>query len=92
VLLSEAIELQQQVVAMYPSSIEAWMQLVKFCDEGVRRGHSNAQVKELLVMATDRVRRLDDVNHHWGHRDRFLSDEDQALIQDAMKTQPESSK
>jgi hypothetical protein len=91
-LLSEAIELQQQVVAMYPSSVEAWMQLVRFCDEGMKRGDSNAKVKELLVMTTGRVRQLDDVNHHWGHRDRYLSDDDRALIQDAMKTQPGSSK
>ena len=91
-LLSEAIELQQQVVAMYPSSVEAWMQLVRFCDEGMKRGDSTAKVKELLVIATGRVRQLDDVNHHWGHRDRYLSDHDRALIQDAMKTQPGSSK
>jgi hypothetical protein len=68
------------------------MQLVRFCDEGKKRGDSNAKVKELLVMATGRVRQLDDVNHHWGHRDRYLSDDDRALIQDAMKTQPGSSK
>lgn len=91
-LLSEAIRLQQQVVAMYPSSVEAWMQLVRFCYEGIKRGDSNAEVEQLLVLAADRVRQLDEVNHQWGHRDRYLSDDDRALIQDAMKTQSGSSK
>jgi hypothetical protein len=91
-LLSEAIELQQQVVTMYPSSVEAWMQLVRFCYQGIKRGDSNIEFEELLAMATGRVRQLDDVNHQWGHRDRYLSDADRALIQEAMKTPPESSK
>jgi tetratricopeptide (TPR) repeat protein len=91
-LLSEAIGLQQQVVAMYPSSVEAWMQLARFCYESIKRGGSNAEFEQLLVMAADRVRELDEVNHRWGHRDRYLSDDDRALIQGAMKTQSESSK
>lgn len=91
-LLSEAIELQQQVVTMYPSSVEAWMQFVRFCYQGIKRGDSNIEFEELLAMATGRVRQLDDVNHQWGHRDRYLSDADRALIQEAMKTPPESSK
>ena len=91
-LLSEAIELQQQVVAMYPSSVEAWVQLVRFCYQGIKRGDSNVEFEALLAMATGRVRQLDEVNHHWGHRDRYLSDADRALIQEAMKTPPESSK
>ena len=91
-LLSEAIKLQQQVVAMYPSSVEAWMQLVKFCSEGIRRGDSDTKVKELLVMATGRVSQLDELNHQWGHRDRYLSDDDRAVVQDAMKTLSGSSK
>lgn len=90
-MLSEAIELQQQVVAMYPSSVEAWMQLVRFCHEAVRQSDSNAELVELLATASGRARHLDDTNHQWGHRDRYLSDSDRALIQDVMKMRPESS-
>jgi hypothetical protein len=68
------------------------MQLVRFCYEGIKRGVSDAEVEQLLVMAADRVRELDELNHKWGHRDRYLSDDDRALIQDAMKTQSGSSK
>ena len=91
-LLSQAVTLQQQVVAMYPSSIGAWMQLVRYCHLGLNHDDSNAELNEMLVMATRRVIQLDEVNHRWGHRDRYLNDDDRALIQDAMKTQPGSSK
>lgn len=86
--LRQAIELQQRVVTMYPSSVEAWMQLVRFCRQCVNLDISNPLVDDVLAMATSRVRELDSTNHQWGHKDRFLSDEDRDLLQGVMKTQP----
>ncbi len=91
-LLDEAVELQRRVVEMYPSSVNAWMQLVRLCVQRMRSGVSHAGTKEVLVMATDRVRQLDDINHQWGHLDRYLTANDLSLLQDAIKTQPEASR
>jgi len=91
-LLNEAIDLQREVVEMYPSSVNAWMQLVRFCLQRERSGVLRAETDEVLAMATDRVQQLDDINHKWGHQDRYLSDDDRTLLQDAMKTQPEASR
>jgi hypothetical protein len=91
-LLSEAIDLQQRVVEMYPSSVHAWVQLVRFCRQRIRSGVSHAETREVLAMATDRVQQLDEINHQWGHQDRYLTDDDRTLLQDAMKTQPGSSR
>ncbi len=91
-LLDEAIELQRQVVAMYPSSVNAWMQLVRFCRRRMSSGVSPPETADVLAMATDRVRQLDDINHQWGHEDRYLTDDDRTLLQDATKTQPGASR
>jgi hypothetical protein len=90
-LLNEAVELQRQVVAMYPSSVNAWMQLVRSCRR-MRSAVSPANSEETLDMATDRVRQLDDINHQWGHTDRYLTDEDRNLLQEASKTPPGASR
>ena len=87
-LLIEAIEFQRQVVKMYPSSVNAWMQLVRFCYRRMRTGVSHVEIEEILTTAIDRVRQLDDINHQWGHQDRYLPDDDRSLLQDAKKTLP----
>jgi tetratricopeptide (TPR) repeat protein len=91
-LLSEAIQLQQRVVEMYPSSVNAWMQLVRFCSQRMRTVGSHAETAEVLSTAAARAQQLDDINHQWGHQDRYLTDDDRTLLQDAIKTQPESSR
>ena len=91
-LLNEAIELQRRVVEMYPSSVTAWMQLVRFCHQRMKTGVSHVETGEVLAMATDRVQQLDVINHQWGHQDRYLTGDDRTLLQDAMKTQPGSSR
>lgn len=90
-LMNEAIELQRQVVAMYPSSVNAWMQLVRSCRR-MRSAVSSVNSAETLDMATDRVRQLDDINHQWGHSDRYLTDEDRTLLQEASKTPSDASR
>lgn len=91
-LLRGAIELQQQTVRMYPSAVEAWMQLVRFCHEYTSQGNSDTETEELLVNATARAIRLDEVNRQWGHRDRFLDDDDRALIQTVLNARNGLSK
>ncbi|MFO0998837.1 MAG: O-antigen ligase family protein [Planctomycetaceae bacterium] len=91
-LLNEAIELQRRVVEMYPSSVSAWMQLIRFCRQRMSLGVLHAETEVLLAIATNRVRQLDDINHQWGHQDRYLTDDDRTLLQDAMRTQPGSSR
>jgi hypothetical protein len=90
VLLREAVTLQQNVVVMYPSSIEAWLQLVKLYRQSISGGARTAGDVMVLEKAIKRLRQLDDINHRWGHRDRFLSEDDQALFQDVISTQPGS--
>jgi hypothetical protein len=89
-LLSEAVKLQQNVVVLYPSSVEGWLQLVKLSHRFVTSGDKTDVDETVLGTAIKRLRQLDEINHQWGHRDRFLSEDDQALFQDVISTQPGS--
>ena len=80
-LLTENSELQelalqdlQTVTNQYPSSVDAWFRLTK------RLAAAGVAHRELAKVAADRTLQLDQINHEWGHSDRFLTEEQLATV------------
>lgn len=63
-LLTTAVHDWQQVVSLYPGNCTAWGELAETAWE-------NSQ-PEIARSAAERALELDQINHQWGHQDRFL--------------------
>ncbi|MFN8707223.1 MAG: O-antigen ligase family protein, partial [Planctomyces sp.] len=68
-ILEDAISDQNKVVRMNPSSAEDWWQLTLLLSLS---RESSAQ--DALRKSLQRTIELDDINHAWGHRDRYLTE------------------
>ena len=67
-LMEQAVADQQNVIRMYPSSVQDWLVLavLSHAAESPRRS-------ELARQAVDRALDLERINRVWGHRDQFLT-------------------
>jgi hypothetical protein len=74
-MLSEAVRMQKQVVHLYPSSIEDWVELVTLCETPLAGCGS-----DLSRQAAQRALDLDQINREWGHQDRYLAEEQLELL------------
>jgi hypothetical protein len=74
-LVHESIVTQQQVVSMYPSSVEDWVRLVRLC-----RMASEERWGQVASKAAQRALRLEQINRAWGHQDRYLAEADVRLL------------
>jgi tetratricopeptide (TPR) repeat protein len=68
-ILEAAIRDQNEVVRMNPSSAQDWWQLTLLLSLNRESDDQDALRKSL-----QRTIELDDINHAWGHRDRYLTE------------------
>ena len=74
-LLHDSVLMQQQVVAMYPSSVEDWVRLVRLCEMA-----PTDRWNQLARNAASTSLRLEQINREWGHQDRYLAESDVRLL------------
>lgn len=72
-LLTAAVHDWQQVISLYPGNSTAWGELAETAWE-------NSQ-PEIARSAAERALKLDQINHQWGHQDRFLPPQTQKRMQ-----------
>jgi tetratricopeptide (TPR) repeat protein len=70
-----AIQDLETAVQLYPSSTAAWYNLAQ------RLAEANINHQDVARTAARRTLQLDDLNHAWGHSDRFLADEQREQIE-----------
>ena len=75
-MLARAVEEQQQVIRMYPSSVQNWLELVMLCETDL--ADCGAGVSQ---RAAQRTLDLEQTNRQWGHQDRYLSEEQLKFLQ-----------
>lgn len=73
--LAEAIRVQQAVIRMYPTSVEDHVRLIRLYSE-----FESDEYRSELYKSAERTMHLERINRQWGHRDRYLSDEDRDFI------------
>ena len=74
-MMQQAIDQQQQVVEMYPSSVDDWVQLVRLYETDPRQ-----RWKMLAETAAVRCLQLEEINRRWGHQDRYLAESDVLML------------
>jgi hypothetical protein len=79
-MLTEAIRVQQQVVALYPSSVQNWFDLVTLCETPL----ADCEITQAR-QAAQRTLELDAINRQWGHQDRYLAEEQLNLLHRIVK-------
>lgn len=80
-LLEAGIYDLQEVTKLYPSSIEAWVDLVE--GYGLDRSGKSASRQR---SAAARALKLDQINREWGHRELCLSEEAVELLKSVAET------
>lgn len=70
-----AIQDLKTAVQLYPSSTAAWYNLAQ------RLAAATIGYQDEAKAAAERTLQLDDLNHAWGHSDRFLADEQREQIE-----------
>ncbi|HQZ66954.1 MAG TPA: O-antigen ligase family protein [Planctomycetaceae bacterium] len=78
-----ALQDLQAAAMRYPSSVDVWLHLAERLDAMGDSHRKSAQV------AVDRVLQLDEINHKWGHADRFLTDTQLATVRRIRGDEPE---
>ena len=68
-VLHSAINDQQKVLAMYPTSVTDWWTLHQMTAQSTL-----PELQEIATRAARQALQLDAINHEWGHADRYLTD------------------